>query len=271
MIDTHLHLFSDRFSYPWMIGYYASLSTGPHAVPPEATGGVILVQAIADPDETGWLLSTAAADPRIAGVIGWHDLTGPDPQDLLQVALGGVDGAKLVGLRHQATDEADPNWLARPDVVATAQAASRTGLSVDLLVGERELPAAIKLVDAAPSTRFILDHAGNPGPEPFNSIWPRLTAELAQRPNVACKLSGLPARGRNLSWSGDTTDSIIDHIATVFGVDRCLWGSDWPVSSLELPYAANVLLSENLVAAHFGPSATSVFDSSARVWYRLPE
>src|SRR5262245_64211967 len=75
-------------------------------------GGTVVVQARASIDETTALLATAGQAPFVLGVVGWIDLTSPDPAE----TLAGLDDGRLVGIRHQAHDEPDASWLLRDDL-----------------------------------------------------------------------------------------------------------------------------------------------------------
>src|SRR5207344_1246472 len=76
----------------------------------------IAVQARSEPAETDALLRIAAAEPWVAGVVGWVDLTDPAIADALAALVERPDGDRLFGIRHPAHDEPDPDWLVRADV-----------------------------------------------------------------------------------------------------------------------------------------------------------
>src|SRR5689334_22017539 len=118
----------------------------------------VTVQARTDLEETHELLALAAAEPAIAGVVGWVDLTDGRTRETLARLRERPGGDKLVGVRHPAHDEPDPDWLARPDVLRGAEQVAEAGLAMDLLVRTRELPAALRLVRAVPGLRFVVDH-----------------------------------------------------------------------------------------------------------------
>jgi predicted TIM-barrel fold metal-dependent hydrolase len=105
-------------------------------------------------------------------------------------------------------------------------------LPFDLCVLGRQLPLAIELADAAPRTRFVLDHCGMPdiAGGAWDS-WARHIAALAERPNVSAKISGLPAYAPP-TWTDDDLARWIDHVVRCFGFDRLVWGGDWPVCTL---------------------------------------
>jgi L-fuconolactonase len=184
----------------------------------------IVVQAVHDPGETAWLLAQPAP---VAGVVGWVDLTAPDVADRLAV----IAHPPLVGIRHQAQDEPDPEWLARPDVVRGVRALAEAGIVFDLLIRAREHAAALALVDAVPEASFVLDHAGKPTIEHGDPGWRERMRDLAARPNVVCKVSGLLTEA-GPDWQHQPVARYAREAVETFGPDRSMFGSDWPVSTL---------------------------------------
>lgn len=189
----------------------------------------IVVQATHDPSETTWLL--AQPEP-VSGVVGWVDLTAPDVAD----RLAAIAHPRLVGIRHLAQDEPDPDWLIRPEVVRGVRALADAGLVFDLLVRAREHDAALALVDAVPEASFVLDHAGKPSIDTGDPGWPARMRAFAARPNVVCKVSGLLTEAGD-DWRDRPVDRYVREVVETFGPDRSAFGSDWPVSTLATDYA----------------------------------
>lgn len=207
----------------------------------------IVVQAVHDPGETAWLLEQP--EP-VAGVVGWVDLTAPDVVDRIAALIAGSGGGRpassrlagnrpastlLVGIRHQAHDEPDPDWLARPEVVRGVRAVAAAGLVFDVLVRAREHRAALALLDAVPEGSFVLDHAGKPDIAGGDPGWVSRIDDFAARPNVACKVSGLFTEA-GPEWRRQPVDRYVRAVVERFGPDRSLFGSDWPVSTLATTY-----------------------------------
>lgn len=146
------------------------------------------------------------------------------------------DGPALVGIRHQAHDEPDPGWLARPEVIRGVGAVAAAGLAFDLLVRAREHAAARTLVDALPDARFVLDHAGKPDIAAGDDGWRQRMADFAARPNVVCKVSGLLTEA-GPDWRDRPVARYVRDVVEAFGPGRSVFGSDWPVSTLAADYA----------------------------------
>jgi L-fuconolactonase len=121
IVDAHHHLWEDltRRDYGWLADLDAirrpyTVADLRAVTPADRT---VLVQTVPTVEETAEFLATAKATPLIAGVVGWVDLTAPDVVDRLAALRAAPGGASLVGIRHPAQSEADPEWLVRPEVV----------------------------------------------------------------------------------------------------------------------------------------------------------
>jgi len=277
-IDAHHHLWDlSRRPQPWMDGPWAdpiarTVTTAdllPH-LDAHGIGATVVVQASSSYDETRELLALAGASDRIAGVVGWADLTDPELPAVLAALAAGPGGDRLVGLRHQVQDEPDPDWLGRPDVRRGLADAADAGLVYDLLVTPRELPAAIAAVRELPGARFVLDHAAKP---PIASgerdPWTGLLTRLAALPNVDCKLSGLVTEADWETWKPEQVLPYARHVLDAFGPERVLFGSDWPVCELAATYADVVALADQATAGLTEAERTLVFGTNAARVYAL--
>ncbi|MFE4000269.1 amidohydrolase family protein [Nocardioides sp. YIM B13467] len=210
--------------------------------------GTVVVQTVAVAEETPELLALAAATPEILGVVGWVDLTAPDVADRLAELRERPGGDLLVGIRHLVQSEPDPEWLLRDDVLRGLTAVADAGLVYDLLVRQPQLPAAVGAVEQVPGGRWVLDHVGKPviDPTAFDD-WAGHVAALARHDSVACKLSGLVTElapeqpiDAVLPWAG--------HVIDVFGAERTMVGSDWPVCLLRSSYGEVIDLADTVLA-----------------------
>src|SRR4051794_6915675 len=158
----------------------------------------VVVQSSNSIDETRRLL--AGAGDRVAGVVGWLDLT-TDVGDQL-ASFPDHHRAKLVGVRHLVHLDPDPEWLRRADVGSGLAALGRAGLCFDLVMRWHQLPLADVIAGELPGVRFVLDHLGNP---PFDAtefvLWERSFRALAARPNTSAKLSGVAGALARADWT----------------------------------------------------------------------
>jgi L-fuconolactonase len=233
--------------------------------------GTVLVQCLHEPAETREFLALGAADPLVAGVVGWIDLQAPSIVDDLAVLSAGPGGSALVGIRHLTQTEADVDWLTRPAVLRGLAALGAVDLAFDLLVTLAQVPAAVAAVAARPDVTFVLDHFASPPIASGDlSEWERAIRPLAAQPNVVAKVSGLVTLASWEKWTTDDLRPVIDVALEVFGPSRLMFGSDWPVCLLAADYAEVVAASE-VVLDVLSPAEQSAFraDNATRV-YRLP-
>jgi L-fuconolactonase len=230
----------------------------------------VLVQTITVPEETPEMLALAAAEPLIAGVVGWTALDSPAIADTLAELRELPGGHALVGIRHQVQEEPDPGWLGRPAVRRGLAAVGAAGLAYDLLVTAGQLPAAIAAARALPEVRFVLDHAGNPpADEGAGDAWRRDVLELARAENVTVKLSGLVTRGYPDAVPSAVLRSWGQTLLDGFGPDRMMFGSDWPVCTLTASYAEVLAAAQDAVAGLSEAERQSVFAGTATRFYQL--
>jgi L-fuconolactonase len=211
---------------------------GPQDLAPllEAAGidATVLVQSMPSLADTHWMLSVAAATPWVRGVVGWADFKAADADAQIDAL---ARDPLLKGLRPMLQDLPDDDWIADPACDPAAAAMQRHGLVFDALVLPRQLRGLRRFAERHPGLRIVIDHAAKPfiargEMEP----WRTDIAALATLPHVHCKLSGL------LTEAGDRRDAAALHpyaqaLWELFGPQRLLWGSDWPVLRLAADYA----------------------------------
>jgi L-fuconolactonase len=263
VIDAHVHLWDGPLE--WMTDEMEVLrrpygldelrpSLAAHGV-----DGVVLVQTHSSLEETRRFLALADTEAIVAGVVGWVELTDPGVADVLAEL---AESPRLVGVRHQVQDEADPAWLLRDDVLRALAAVRDAGLAYDLLVRPRELPAALEVARRVPALRLVIDHAAKPpvatgGLEP----WRTRMAQFAGLEHVSCKVSGLVTEADWARWQPDDLVPYVSQLADWFGPDRLLFGSDWPVCLLAASYDEVTAACEHVLGdlAPLGENARRVY------------
>jgi len=278
IIDAHHHLWDPtRREYPWMDGEALAPLRRAYTVDDlwEVTDGrvahTVLVQTISDVTETQSFLATASTnDGLIKGVVGWVDLAAPDVADRIGRLQAGPGGGKLVGIRHQVQDEDDPRWLARPEVLNGLRAVGTAGLAYDLLVFVSQLEVATEVVRQLPEVTFVLDHLAKPGIAAGEwEPWASRVADLAREPNVSAKISGLVTEASWSDWSAEQIAPYAKHALDVFGADRLMYGSDWPVCTLAASYEQVWELAGTLIADLSEAEREAILGGTAARVYRL--
>jgi L-fuconolactonase len=229
----------------------------------------VLVQVLNDPAETEEFLALAGASEFIAGVIGWVDLTDPGVGETLARLAELPGGDKLVGVRHLVQAEPDPAWLRRPEVRRGVRAVSESGRTFDLLVSTRELPAAADLAEHLEDATLVIDHIAKPeiGTSTWEP-WTSLIGQLARSESVVCKISGLVSQaGRH--WDPAAVRPYVERVVELFGPNRLLFGSDWPVCTAVASYDQVLGLARDLVVPLAGQEIDAVFGGTARRIYKL--
>jgi L-fuconolactonase len=280
VIDSHQHFWDPASgSCGWMTAEYAPLRRvfTPADLQPElvANGvdGSVLVQTWASLPETEEFLSVAAQQRFVAGVVGWVDLTDPDVDGTLAGLRARADGRYLVGIRHLVHNEPDANWLLRDDVRRGLEAVGRAGLAYDLLLRIREIPAALKTVEDFPDMRFVVDHIAKPdiragafGP------WAELMRRFRpHRGHVWCKLSGMITEADWQAWQPRDLQPYVEEVLGIFGAERCMFGSDWPVCLVAGDYHRVKVALESCVGGLSPAEHAAVMGNSAIAAYQLPD
>lgn len=199
--------------------------------------GTILVQAQQTIAESKWLLECADREPLIRGVVGWVPLAAEDGV-LIPMLEKFSQHPRFKGVRHVVQDEPDERFLLRNNFSRGIARLRGFNLVYDLLVYAKQLPSAAALVDRHPEQVFVLDHVAKPtiSGDALDSSWAANLKELSRRPNVACKFSGLVTEVRDQHWSLETLRPYWDTVVEAFGIERLMFGSDWPVCLLRSRY-----------------------------------
>jgi L-fuconolactonase len=240
-IDAHHHLWRySKEEYGWITGSMALIAKD--FVPQDlaqvltASGiqGSVAVQASQSLAETESLLNFAQEFPIIHGVVGWAPIASPEFPQVLERFH---PFQKLKGFRHVVQDEPDDAFLLRPDFNAGIAQFKRYSLVYDILIFERQLPAAISFVDRHPSQVFVLDHIAKPRiRDRVLEPWSTNIRELARRQNVFCKLSGMVTEAHWTQWTLPDLLPYFEVVLDAFGPKRLMAGSDWPVCLLAATY-----------------------------------
>jgi L-fuconolactonase len=276
IVDAHHHVWDPGTrAHAWLDGLPAlrrrfsaadfTLVAADHGV-----SASVLVQVLASAAETEEFLALAAAPGVIAGVVGWADLTAPDVASEIARLRQLPGGGRLAGIRHLVQDEPDPGWLDRADVRRGIRSVGEAGLLYDLLVRPAQLPAALRVVSDLGDVRFVLDHGAKPDIASGRlEPWSSLIADLARRPNVTCKLSGLVTEAA----PGWTVQQIVPYAVRLldcFGPDRLMFGSDWPVCTLAASYGDVIAVARAALDGRLSaPELDAVFAANAIATYRL--
>ncbi|HMC01999.1 MAG TPA: amidohydrolase family protein [Flavobacteriaceae bacterium] len=204
--------------------------------------GCIVVQADQSVDETQFLLQLSDDSSFIKGIVGWVDLMN---QDIEQTLSKLSNHKKFKGVRHILQAEPE-GFMLQDEFLNGISLLEKFNLTYDVLISPHQLEEAIKLVETFPKQKFVLDHLAKPEIK-ANKIttWKEDIFSLSSFQNVYCKLSGLVTEADWNSWKPEDFTAYLDVVFKAFGVERLMFGSDWPVCLLASNYAQVVKLIEN--------------------------
>jgi L-fuconolactonase len=275
-IDAHQHFWHyNPAEHVWMSEAIAAIRRD--FLPPDLKPmldrlgfhGCLAVQVRQNLEETRWLLELAAHHDFIRGVVGWADLRSPElASDLEQFA----SNPKLVGVRHIVQDEPEDEFMLREEFRRGIAQLAEFGLAYDVLIYPRQIPAAIRLVREFRHQRFVLDHLAKPPiAERKLEPWEAGIRELAQMPNLFCKLSGMVTEARWNQWQQADFRPYLDVVFEAFGPERLMIGSDWPVCTLSASYESAMRLVIDYIA-QFAPGVQAgIMGANCARFYRLQD
>jgi predicted TIM-barrel fold metal-dependent hydrolase len=278
IVDTHLHLiYRDRLRYPWLAGFAPlnrDFSYEAYAVEARRCGITDALHMEVD----------VAPDDIEVETRNVEDLAGR-PESLLRGAISACrpeeDGFPaflerqladpfVKGFRrvlHVVPDDVSEGATFRANLKRLG-GASRP---FDLCVRPDQIDKAIALADLAPSVQFVLDHCGVPAiKDRSEHPWRERIAEIAKRPNVAAKISGVVAYADPASWTVDDIKPYVEHTIESFGWDRVVWGSDWPVCTLTASLSIWVAATHAITLSCAAHERERLFNANARRIWRLP-
>ena len=274
VIDAHHHFWNyDPREYGWISDEMSVLRRdfGPGDLKSEISkagvDGVISVQARQTVEETQWLLELASGHDFIRGVVGWVPLVADDvDRSLERFSLN----PKLKSVRHVVQDESDDNFILRDDFNRGVAQLKQFDLRYDVLIFERHLPQTIQFVDRHPNQVFVLDHIAKPRiSEGIVYPWRKNLCELARRPNVYCKLSGVVTEADWRTWTPAQLRPYFDAAIEAFGPQRLMFGSDWPVCLVASDYARWVKCVREYAAGLSPAERERLFGGTAIEAYKL--
>jgi L-fuconolactonase len=274
-VDTHQHLWvmSER-SYDWISPDYGVLY-GDHR--PEdvardsAQSGItatVLVQAADTYDDTFYMLSVERGFDAVRGVVAWV------PFDRVQESRESLEllssHQAVKGYRNLTHNYSDPRWILQPSCIETLQDIARRNLSLDMVsVTSDHSRAIVELADLIPDLRIVVDHMAKPDIASLAwNPWAQEMAELAKRPNVFVKHSGLNTASAP-GWTAKDWEPYVNHCLEHFGSHRMMLGSDWPVSLLAGDFLGVWDAQRESIAGFSESEQDDIFFVTARDFYRL--
>lgn len=231
-----------------------------------AVEGCIAVQADQTEEETDFLLRLSQENDFIKGVVGWVDLRSDKLEDRLAHY---AQFKKLKGFRHVLQGEA-PEFMLQPSFLEGIGLLKKHHFTYDILIFPQHLAAAIELVKQFPDQRFVIDHIAKPYiKDKLIDEWKKDIASIARLPNVHCKISGMVTEADMRHWKTTDFTPYLDVVTESFGVERLMYGSDWPVCLCAGFYQQVLGIVQNYFAGFSAAEKQSVFSKNAAAFYQL--
>ena len=274
IVDSHHHFWRyDPVEYGWISDSMRALRRDflpadlRREVEAAGVDGVVSVQASQTLSETRALLAHARGNDFIRGVVGWVPLVDPAVRGTLEEL---AQDPYLRACRHVLQDEPDDEYMLRRDFNNGVRAVTEAGLVYDILIFERHLPQTLEFVDRHPDQVFVLDHIGKPRIRDGSfGAWHAAIRDLARRPNLYCKISGMATEADWGRWSEAELAPYMDAVLDAFGPRRLMYGSDWPVCLVAVGYARWFELVAGFVARLSADERDRVLGGTASEAYRL--
>jgi len=277
LIDTHVHFWDPAvLRYDWIKGSPVLEQTyRPERLPRQGPGwqleALVMVQGecahAQGQAEVEWVTELSRQHPVIAGMVAFA------PLELGEAARPQVEWLSrqplVKGVRRLIQDEA-AGFAVQPDFVRGVALLADYGLSFDLCLRHHQLRETLTLVRQCPAVSFVLDHIAKPDIRAGRlDPWRAELAELAGLPNVVCKLSGVVTEADHAHWQPADLRPYIDHVLSVFGPERVMFGSDWPVATLAARYEQWVQVLEEATAGLPAEAQRRLWHDNAQASYRL--
>jgi L-fuconolactonase len=273
IIDAHVHFWKyDKKRYDWIdksmkilaqdyLPEHLSLTLKRNDV-----DGVVAVQASQTEFETQFLVELAKTHPVIRGVVGWVDLQADNVLDRLQYF---AQNPIIKGYRHVV--QAEPmDFLARENFRRGIRLLKQFNYTYDILIYHNQLKPAFDFVGEFPDQPFVIDHCAKPDVRNKKiDEWKVQMKEIAQYSNVYCKLSGLFTEAAWKEWSAGDFYPYLDAVFNAFGIDRIMFGSDWPVMLLSGIYVQWKSLLEKYMENFRSEDREKVLGLNAAQFYKL--
>ena len=274
-LDSHVHVWDlDLHDYAWLGpqhgGLYASFSPeqAQEALSSCGIAAAVLVQAEDSTAETEYMLRVADRHPWVAGVVGWLPLADPEATAASLAEL--LRHPRFCGVRQLVHDDPRPDFLDLPPVRESLRLLAAAGVPLDVPdAWPRHLEQAGRLGEDLPDLVVVVDHLAKPPRELRSELsqWRTQMARVARNPNAVAKVSGLRRPG--VPYTADALRPVWEAALELFGPERLMYGSDWPMTVPDGGYGPTYEVLAELVGELSPAEQRSVMGDTARRVYRL--
>ena len=238
-VDAHQHFWDfDKMTYTWPTDNEKNIFRNilPEELEPILLANninkTVVVQAKDTCEETDYLLSLAGKYDWIAGIVGWVPLQ--DTNETSKYLERYTRNKHFKGVRHLIHEEVDPDWIVQENVLEGLKVLASFNISYDFVaIFPKHLEHVTTIIEEVPNLKIVIDHLAKPPilEDKFDE-WAKQIEYISTHSNVYAKISGLNTVAHPVNWSNKDIKPYIDHAINVFGANRLMFGSDWPVANL---------------------------------------
>lgn len=273
-IDAHQHFWKyDPARHTWMTAEMGVLKTDflPLDLAPHlqkcALDGCVAVQADQSEAENNFLITLAESNDFIKGIVGWVDLEAEGVGERLEYYR---QFPKMKGFRHILQDEAQRDFMLRPAFLHGISKLKRFNYTYDILIFTDQLPYTLDFIKQFPEQAFVIDHIAKPLiKQQILGEWKGYIQKIANQKNIYCKISGMVTEADWQYWKPTDFKVYLDVIVECFGMDRVMYGSDWPVCTLAASYEAMYALVADYFSSFSKTEQARFFGENAIRFYQL--
>lgn len=298
IIDPHHHLWDlSRLNYPWLLesdkttffGDYSALAKNYAPADfladsgPQELVASVHIQAEVDPAdpvaETRWLSELAQQSGSSSrstipsAIVAYADFTRPDIEAVLTAHchFDQVRGVRQI-LNYHQNDKltyTGENLLENKRWLGNFPLLDKFDLCFDMQIYYQQMPLAAQLAEQHPTIQIILNHTGMPVERDAEGLegWREGMIRLAQCPNVAVKISGLGMCDPN--WTVESIRPFVTGTIDYFGVERCMFASNFPVDGLFSSYLHLYNAYREITSDFSNAQKNQLFHDNAARYYQL--
>lgn len=229
--------------------------------------GCVVVQSDQSEAENNFQLENANTYPFIKGIVGWVDLQSANVEERL---AHWSQYEKMKGFRHVLQGESNRALMLTPNFMRGIQKLKKHQFTYDILIFPDQLGYTLEFVQSFPDQLFVIDHMAKPSIKTQEmSEWKKMMIAIGAYKNVYCKISGMVTEADWKAWKKDDFSVYIDTVVEAFGIERLMFGSDWPVCLVAATYDQVVGLVKDYFSTFSASEQAMLFGGNACKFYNL--
>jgi L-fuconolactonase len=229
--------------------------------------GCVVVQSDQSYEENRFQLQNATENDFIKGIVGWVDIQTPKVEKDLEYLS---QFKKMKGFRHVLQGEQQRDLMLQPAFMKGISLLRKYNFTYDILIFKDQLQYVPKFVSSFPDQLFVIDHLAKPDIKNGEiNEWKNNIKKLSQFENLYCKISGMVTEADWKNWKKKDFKPYMDVIVEIFGINRIMFGSDWPVCLVAASYTEMLSIVEDYFSSFSKNDQEQFFGLNAIRFYDL--